>query len=62
MNPNKEKNRAEDVEDHLLDRRALEVDRHRQEVRRTEELNIHQMMRMILLNIEINQKVPKSQK
>ena len=62
MNPNKEKNRAEDVEDHLLDRRALEVDRHRQEAHRTEELNTHQMMRMILLNIEINQKVLKSQK
>ena len=62
MNPNKEKNRAEDDEDLLPDRRALEVDRHRQEVRRTEELNTHQMMRMILLNIEINQKVPKSQK
>ena len=62
MNPNKEKNRAEDDEDLLPDRQALEVDRHRQEVHRTEELNTHQMMRMILLNIEINQKAPKSQK
>ena len=62
MNPNKEKNRAEDDEDLLPDRQALEVDRHRPEVLPTEELNIHQMMRMILLNIEINQKVLKSQK
>jgi len=61
MNPDKEKNRKEG-DDHLHDHQALEADRPRQGVRPTEELNIHQTMRMIQLSIEINQKALKSQK
>lgn len=62
MNPGKEKNQREG-DDHLLDHLALEVDHHRLEVRPIEELYIHQMMRMIRLNIVMrNRKVPKNQR
>merc|ERR1711953_573352 len=57
-----EKNQREG-DDHLLGHQALEVDHPRLEVHPIEELNIHQMMRMIQSNIEMrNQKVPKNQK